>query len=227
MDEQSSSGLSRPGWRKARDEGQLRKRDLRLNEIWDLGPPTRRSLIAYRGISWLVFTVVAGAVGALVTWAATKAIGPALAGGLGAAILIWTVMSIKKVIYIFYVYAPIHSKAEDSKKRARWKDIEDERDRFLRAAVANKRNPTGRRPEEYPAPCRELIGSMARIAGQISAAIRIVDCSRDSVTIDTWRYFIDSIKKELASLSAKDNKRLTVQCWSVTKDAKITETLNG
>jgi len=174
-----------------------------------------------------VFTVVAVPVSALVTWAATKAIGPAVAGGLGAAILIWTVMLIKLVIYYHYVYGPIPSKAEGRKKRARWKDIKDENDRFLPAAVANKRNPAGRHPEEYPAPCQKLIRSMADIAGEISANIRIVDCSRNSVTIDAGRYFVDSIKKELASLAAKDNKRLTVQWWSWTKEAKISETLNG
>jgi hypothetical protein len=204
-------GPSRPGRRQARDQKSDRKRERALNEIFDLGPPGRRSLIKYKAWTWLAYAAVAAPVGALVTWAATKAIGPTVAGGLGLAILTWSVMLVKRVIYLYFVHTPIPSKAEEASSQAFWNKQKAERDEFMRAAVAGERNPSGRRPEEYPVPYRSLIGSLAEIAGEIGAAIRVVSYSGDSITIDTGPYCAGSIKRELAARAAEDGTRLTLQ----------------
>jgi hypothetical protein len=146
-------------------------------------------------------------IGALVTWALTKALGKAAVAAFGGGLIIFLAHLLVSLIKKYYA-GPFPKKNDDGAQRDRDRA---EREQFLRTAVVNCINPSGKRLEEYPLPYRGLIEDLANMAGEIRAAIRIVAYSGNSITVDTGPYYADAIRTELTDRAARDSKRLTLR----------------
>jgi len=179
----------------------------RLEAVANEPPATWAGYLGFWSLRWVVLAVMWAGITTLVTWVLTKALGPAVLGGLFGAIVVILVHAVKQLLT--YVERPSRKSAED--QRRRWRS---EREDFLRAAVLNRCNPSGRPPKDYPVRYRDLIEDLAVIAGEINAVIKVVDLSEDSITLDTGLFCADSVRKELSDRAARENRRLILRTTS-------------